>query len=318
MREVEYDFSKCTSKTLELLDDDRLAYETLLYADAFYATILYKKDTLQFYKKSTYSFLKSLIDLFCEKRGEFLDTIYDKIENGTTWYSEYTSYFEKMVYAYLYFACFVKQAALVNEAQMKEDEKITKQMIRKCNRFFEAYVETTVLYMQEVYTADMLKNEMVSVLSGVEAFAFFMKDMIGKREVDFDSYAKTLQDTLKYLPKLPLTKEELWKILEMKPEDEEDEDEAVEDEAVEDEAVEDAEDEAVENIDLILENEIVEEPPLSDADLIEALTKQTKSMLRAFINTGDVANAKMFFSELKALLPQDGTLLSLQKEIETM
>ncbi|MFI3175370.1 MAG: glycosyltransferase, partial [Bacillota bacterium] len=31
LREVEYDFSKCTSKTLELLDDDRLAYETLLY-----------------------------------------------------------------------------------------------------------------------------------------------------------------------------------------------------------------------------------------------------------------------------------------------
>lgn len=209
LRSVGYDFTKCTSKVLDMFDSERLVYETVLYADTFYATLLYKNDVLEFYKRSPYTFLKSAIHFFCEKRSDFLKVIYDKIENEAVWYGNHSSYFEKMVYAHLYYTCFMTQAIAIKKA-----DRVEKPMLRQLHCFFNAYIETTVSYMQEIYTAEVLQQENVTLLQGVETFAFLMKDIVAKNE-DAKIDLQILQNAIQHFPIEEMEESDLIDILKM-------------------------------------------------------------------------------------------------------
>ncbi|MFI3175369.1 MAG: glycosyltransferase [Bacillota bacterium] len=210
LRSQEYDFSKCTENAMKVLSEEANLYDNLMYSDVFYATILSQKDPFAFYEKSTMEHLKSIIENLIFHRKDVIDTIYDKLKNQTDGFVPQNNLSQIMIYGEVYFDCFVRQATLNNEAEV-----LDKEMLEKLNLFFEAYIKTMTVYVEKIYSKNILSEGNFNALETIHSVAYIMKDTIITKKQNPSAYISALKSAVAIAPELLVSMEQLAKLLEI-------------------------------------------------------------------------------------------------------
>ena len=279
LRANHYDFSICSPDVISTLKNDENLYDTLIFADAFYATLKCGIDILDFFANCPITQLIYFINDIFAHHDDVLQITSDRLEYTTADPTQDTKT--------LMFNAFLALSTATRTAQ----RNVIMPEITSTGAFaglpsiedtlplttlFDLYVNITYTVMTRIYNPDFITEENLDCMPPEQAFAYYAHQAIPCRDTSKLEYIRYLKKSIKYAPTLL---------------------------------------QCVTQLVAKIENEIKQS--VNDNAEFESLGKQVKASIREMMNNGQKKEADQLLIQYSQINPSDSDLIELLKEIDT-
>ena len=190
-----YDSSKCQNKTIRMIKEEPDIYESLVFVDAFYASLLYGNDIFGFFEHCAIPKLTNLANtVFHQHKDDnrLISTILSsaKMENSIK---------KLMLHSHIALLNIDHLIKVIDNVRKEnEDTLIVTALKVDLNNIFVYFVNTTYTYMLELYNEDFLCEDNMDCLPAAQAFTFYAHQALNIKDSDMVGYIKYLKLALKY------------------------------------------------------------------------------------------------------------------------
>lgn len=185
LRQGNFSQDAFTTDVLNFFEKEPNVANNVLFSDLLYAYLATGHDTLEYVKKSTFSFLLQRCHLFFKHTDAFGELLKQKLTSTQT--PSYGSLREEKMWAY-----FCHQYLLYLSKSEENYETI--------QTIFPQFVTLMMNYTKKVYTPIALSSESSDVLSSEESFASMGEKALAVKDRDLVEYLKILKNSLKFAP----------------------------------------------------------------------------------------------------------------------
>ena len=193
----QYDSSKCQSKTILTITEEPDIYDSLVFVDALYSSLLYANDIFGFFEHCAIPKLTNLANaVFYEHKDD--NRLISTILSSEKMDDENNS---KILMLHSHIALLnidhlIK--VIDNVTKENEDTLIVTALKLDLNNLFAYFVNTTYTYMLEIYNEEFLCEDNIDCLPAAQAFTFYAHQALDIKDSDMVGYIKYLKLALKY------------------------------------------------------------------------------------------------------------------------
>lgn len=184
-----YNIAKCSDDVIESIMKDKVIYQSNLYSDLCYSLVKNEDDTFKLFDECNFEYIKILITKVSIEHTDFDKRIYKYLTSKNLLK-------DKPIHKA--FNCFLAYTYILIENKRMKDMIFSELELSKVTNIFEFLVEHTNDYINSVFSNDIEKSYIVSVLPNYQAFCYSIYSEFQNKETKALLYVKAIKDNIKY------------------------------------------------------------------------------------------------------------------------